>query len=68
MVNELDFDNVLSPNHKMAMVCAVISIVGVSPNTETIAQGMDEDDQFVIDAFENACRSRRKSLYLKGTA
>ena len=68
MTKEPDFDNVLSLNHKVAMVCAVLSIAGIPPDTETIEQGMDDDDQYVIAAYKSACESRRKSLHLKGTA
>ena len=68
MVTDIEFDRVLPPNQKMAMVCAVLSIAGFTHHAETVAAGMEDDDQFVIDAYRNACEIRRDSLRLKGTA
>jgi hypothetical protein len=68
MVNKRGFEEVLPPNQKMAMVCAVLSIVGMTPHAEIVAQGMEDDDQFVIAPYKNACEIRRKSLFLQGNA
>ena len=68
MVNKREFEEVLPPNQKMAMVCAVLIIGGMTPLAEIVAEGMKDDDQYVIDAYKNACEIRRKSLYLQGRA
>jgi hypothetical protein len=42
--------------------------MGLPLDAETIAQGIEDDDESVIDFYRTACRFRKKSLYLKGKA
>ena len=60
--------NKLPSNQKKAMVLAVISIMGMSMDAETVIQGMEDDDQSVIDTYKHACMIRRCSLQLKGNS